>query len=485
MDYAEFSELSQIVHENMKGYFKTTPLIRYYSDSRPGFFATKRYESELLRAGDSQNRRNEYFEVDLKDFALIVSVAGENALLISETGNGKTSFVKGFLGSLFGNDYASIQVDYTFSPDSFRDINFGKMKSGSTLADAVEPGRALTAPGLLVDEFNRAPPQLLNLMQNFFENNTVMFEGAREITPGVAIADGNEVGPSDKNARRYQIKFATANVGSEYSGTFKFDKAALDRFPVVIDLDLFGNTRADRNMMNLNGGFVPKPVDDATAKRARALLFKLNEKVRSIEFETDLSEFLNFLGEMNNCYKAPEGTKAKIEGFSPETTCTGCVADAINNKICGNVYAPSERTLLNLKTMIKAFAAFRLSKVPGGPVRATIKDLMYVAPFVLNGKLNINPHWIGKYGHSSTAYATEQALNTIYDKWSNGIREIGSIQQKIIDGKELTADDRSDLFNFYLKNPWFGDKEIMQRIFFETGMDAAKKKTTGASKATN
>lgn len=199
---------------------------------------------------------------------------------------------------------------------------------------------------------------------------------------------------------------------------------------------------------------MPNHSDIGTAAEARELLFNLHDKIKDVKLSQTLEAFLIYLGNLNNCYVSPEGTKARIENFSPQDTCTGCHASATSKSICGNVYAPSNRTKKNLEMMTKAFAAYRKFRNPESEDTATIKDLFYVAPFVLTHKLDINKEWVSKYASESTSYAGEVMLHEIYERWISGIRENAELLSKYASGGVLTHDESAQLVKAILKDPW-------------------------------
>lgn len=101
----------------------------------------------------------------------------------------------------------------------------------------------LSAPVVIIDEYNRALPEITNILQGYLVNGTLVFEGGKEIVPGVKFDD-----------KVYQWKIATLNEGEKYYGARSVDKALKNRFGAVINFDIFEPTDMDRRAIIIYGG---------------------------------------------------------------------------------------------------------------------------------------------------------------------------------------------------------------------------------------
>jgi MoxR-like ATPase len=377
-------------------------------------------------------------------------------LLTSRTGSGKTTFAKMLALSLFGEDHAFIQVDPKLDENKLRDIAFGKIKEGKNLSEAVAETKILTAPCVILDEYNRAPSIITNLLQGYLTNGTLVFEGGREFKPGVPT----------KSGERYQIKIGTINEGQEYYGTQAIDKASRDRFAVEINLDIFEPNENDRWNFIRNG---PARLPDDTPESSLEKILELYEIVKKVSLSPLAEEFISYFMRMNQCIKSPEGTKLTVTGIGGEF-CKGCSALALDKGICANVYAPSERTIANWIRLSKAFALYRAYKLNEEEydVKVEIEDVIAAAPFVLYSKLSINPNWVTKYARGSLYNAVNEVVRIAYDRFIRGFKENEDLIERRINalknGNKPSEEDEYLAVRYCEKDPWFFSKEYAKRV---------------------
>jgi MoxR-like ATPase len=424
-------ELDEKVREHTKGFYHSSNIVEYSVKGKRVSF-------------------------DLRDISLICAIAGLNMLFTSRTGSGKTTFAKMFVMALFGEDYAFIQVDTKLDENKLRDIDFGKIKDGRNLSEAITETKMITAPAVIIDEYNRAPPQLLNILQGYLTNGTLVFEGGREFRPGVRT----------KSGERYQIKIGTINEGDEYYGTHKIDKASSDRFAVKINLDIFEPTEEDRrNLMRHGPARLPENPPESSLEK----VLEVYEIVKKVPLSPLAEEFIAYFMRMNQCIKSPEGTKLTVTGIGGEF-CKGCSAFAPDKGICGNVYAPSERTIANWISLSKAFALYRAYKLNEREdnVKVTIEDVIAAAPFVLYSKLSINPNWVSKYAKGSLYNAVNEVVRIAYDRFMRGLKENKDLIQRMINarnnGNEPLEEDKDLAVRYCEKDPWFFSKEYVKGV---------------------
>ncbi len=454
--YDEFQYLFDVIEKNMDRYVNSTPVITYSREGKPERFIDSSIKNIKDIFKEQERDAKGSFTVNVKEFMLLSLVAGENVLLIGDTGNGKTTLAQGVLGSIFGSGYAFRQIDNAMmGPDLLRDINFNTIKSGGTLSDAVVTTSAVNAAAILLDEINRADPRLLNFLQNFLDKKgRITLEGGKEVVSGVKLDDGSI----------YHAIIATGNVGEEYTGVYAIDKATKSRFGIVLNIDLFRPSYEDGEKMNGNGEYIPKRVDDESSKSNTKLLLALHQQIKNIKMDDALEYFLAYLTMLNNCYAFPEGDKGIAKNnnmFNPQETCATCPAANVFDNVCGNVFAISTRTREDLVKMTKAFAALRMYKDPESEKKATIKDLLLIAPFVLAEKMQINREWKEKRKFGSEYSAVEQALNLEYDRFLNSWREIKAAQERT-QSEDLRLVDLIEVLD---KNPAIGTLQQIQALY--------------------
>jgi MoxR-like ATPase len=167
------------------------------------------------------------FHIDPDIWFLMVRnvLRGENTLLVGPTGSGKTEILshlaKAMNKELFIQDMGTVQ-DAQSALLGVHRIN----KEGHSAFDyAPFVGHIKSGGIVLLDELNRSPLAANNILfpcldkRRYLPIDIACDEGDRSIP----VADGT-------------VFFATANLGSEYSGTQAIDRALLDRFfPIELD----------------------------------------------------------------------------------------------------------------------------------------------------------------------------------------------------------------------------------------------------------
>jgi hypothetical protein len=462
-DFNEFSELEKLIAKGTAGFEYSTPIIRW----NPENAAVVSDLSKMLRKPDPlifdvEKTPEGGFDMDLRAFYLVGIASGLNVLTVGGTRTGKSAIMRGIGGGLFGKGYGFIQIDPSITKDLLMNVIFSSMdpKNNKTLKEALVPTDAFNKPFFAFDEVNRMPPQTASQYNNLLDNGIVNFEGGGTATPGIRIKEGKVVNENTPGAKPFQVKFGTANVGSQYSGTFQFDKASRNRWHITLDLDLYPISYEDSKRIEAQGGYaIPQPVDNETADAAIRTIVKLNDKIKRIEVDEVASDLISYLERMNQCYESPDGLKTKILGFDAGTNCDACPGSAKNSSVCGNVYALPPGVADNLTTLMKAFSAYRIHKIPESEKKATIQDVFHVAPFVLADKLDISDNWVQKYGRSSDANALKLVLKEAFDRWKTSMEVLTPIYLKQAEGKPLTADDDKKVAGALTNDPW-GARDI-------------------------
>jgi hypothetical protein len=396
------------------------------------------YHSTVLvkyRVGETE------INFDLRDMLLMCAISGNNLMLTGKTGGGKTMISRMVMAALFG-DYGFLPVDITLDMNKLRDFFFGAIKEGKKLSDAVKTIKPIDAPGVIIDEYNRAPHEITNILQGYMQNSCLMFEGGKEVFPGVEI--GGE---------RYQWKIATLNVGEKYYGTRKVDKASRNRFGVEINLDLFEPTEEDKRKLIKYGlaKKFPQPkrsyLDD---------VLEIYKFVQKIKMGSRVEDFMLYFMRMNQCPKSPEGTKLSVN-FNKEEYCAGCHCRLFDEEICCDVFAPPERTIGNWSSLAQAFALYRVTKYGGSP-EIMMEDAIASAPFALYSKLDIDPGRIVKRASGSRWRAINDVVKLCYGRLRRFVIENAEVMRKIANGKKLSEEELNKLGSYVIeKDPWADD----------------------------
>ena len=167
------------------------------------------------------------FHIDPDIWFLMVRnvLRGENTLLVGPTGSGKTEILshlaKAMSKELHIQDMGTVQ-DAQSALLGVHRIN----KEGHSAFDyAPFVGHIKSGGIVLLDELNRAPLAANNILFPCLDKR-------RYLPVDVACDEGDRTVAVNEGT----VFFATANLGSEYSGTQAIDRALLDRFfPIELD----------------------------------------------------------------------------------------------------------------------------------------------------------------------------------------------------------------------------------------------------------
>ncbi len=370
---------------------------------------------------------------DIRDILLIGAIIGTDVLITGKTGSGKTELSKGVMTALFGTRYWNKTVTYSMNPSDFIDIDFKGLREGKkSLKEAIEPSRAVNYPGIVLNEINRVPEPVQALLIPFFDRE---FEAeGKEVPVGVQTKKG-----------RYQYRIATINEGERYI-VVRMDEAITDRAGIVIPLDMFPQYPEDVVEMLKKK---KRECDPNEFNGNEKLVIEIFENIDAIPEDEKVVEFITFLSSLSNCLKSETKSKETIE-FNL-SICQGCHQSGYFYNLCGNIWAPSPRVLINLYKMAKGLALLRLATAKDTPEKVLMKDVIAGAPFILFRKMGINRDWVKNKFQGSEWLAIEKILINIearFDEYMSEVKKIKN-QKSQIKKLEIAKEWRE-------RNPWYG-----------------------------
>lgn len=371
----------------------------------------------------------ETVSLDIKDFLTIGAIANADILETGKSGGGKTHLAKMAMNAFFGTgQYVNRTITPGMNEEAFIDIDFGKIKGGATLKESIGTTPILTYPGVILNEANRAPALIQNILIPYLEYEFNI--------KGLDFAVGVEL----PKGQRYQYRILTINEGAEYKGIAEMDKAVRDRMVIEIPIDQFKSLKQDiRDMIKRrkSSAITVEKVDGSMTDT----VIQLYQSIGSIPLSAMTSEFLVYLSGLSNCIKSSTGSKEGI-AFTLDL-CKGCHHAAEENNICGSVYAPTNRSLINLQSVGKAVAAVRAYKSlvqiiqsagSDSKKRITTKrfmesdylknlevkpeDILALAPFILYSKIEVNSQWVKKIYQGNKFAAVQGVINSAYGRFA-------------------------------------------------------------------
>ena len=201
---------------------------------------------------------------DLKWKYLMRSVVrGKNIMMTGPSGCGKTLAVQSVAKALDGRPFFYFNLGATTDPRStlIGNTHYTKDK-GTFVADSLFV-QAIQTPNaiILMDELTRATPDAWNILITVLdENQRYLRIDEKPDTPTVKVAKG--------------VTFiATANIGAEYTSTRVLDRAMLDRFSAIVEMEPL--TREDEMRLlsmtypNLDGNMIDAIAEIAAHTRAQ------------------------------------------------------------------------------------------------------------------------------------------------------------------------------------------------------------------------
>lgn len=165
---------------------------------------------------------------DLKWKYLMRSVVrGKNIMMTGPSGCGKTLAVQSVAKALNGRPFyyfnfgATTDARSTLIGNTHYNKERGTYVAEALFAQAVQVDDAI----IMMDEFTRATPDAWNILMTVLdENQRYLRIDEKPDTPTIKVAKG--------------VTFiATANIGAEYTATRVLDRAILDRFTAIVEME--------------------------------------------------------------------------------------------------------------------------------------------------------------------------------------------------------------------------------------------------------
>lgn len=244
-------EISNVPPAKIKHMLKTGTALRRIK-TKTGRFQWRNVSPESYSALSKQARPlekvNNHEEVDVETFLnnsaslkpenLILTdlkwrylmrsvIRGKNIMMTGPSGCGKTLAVQSVAKALFDRPFfffnmgASTDARSTLIGNTHFNKDQGTFVADALFVRAIQTENAI----LLLDELTRATPDAWNILITVLdENQRYLRIDERPDTPTIKVAKG--------------VTFiATANIGAEYTATRVLDRAMLDRFTAVVEME--------------------------------------------------------------------------------------------------------------------------------------------------------------------------------------------------------------------------------------------------------
>jgi len=284
------------------------------------------------------------------DVLLVAILSQVHTLVTGPTGRGKTALVALVCQGAFGtNGWFLLRLNPHLNEETFADIDMAKLQQG-TLKGAISPANFLSLPCTVLDECNRTPAALTNILLGFCD-------GRIELKAGQKYEVGYRYNNSNDNGR-YHIIIGTMNEGEEYKGTFEIDPALSRRFTLMIPFSELPPTSHDLvNIIENRIGHAKMMQYDNTVD----LIAPTSEAVLQLSLDPLAFVYLLYLGNVGRCSHSPSGWKPLRD---PHELCgkSECRIAKKSNLFCPSVSGLNEGLLIFLKRAACGLAALRAAR---------------------------------------------------------------------------------------------------------------------------
>jgi hypothetical protein len=388
--------------------------------------------------------------LSVTDMLLVAALSEVHAILSGPSGCGKTALAQLFCQGLFGSDGWYLQkLNPHLTEETFCDIDMKKLRKES-IRNAVVRAEFLSKACTVLDECNRTPPALTNVLLGFCDKRIELKCGLKE---NVGFLCG------ERDDDRYLLVIASINEGREYAGTFDLDEALSRRFTLRIPFSSMRPTPHDllEIIEKRTGQAKPVSFPDASEQIART-----SGAVVRLPLDPLALIYLVYLGNVGRCPHSNSGfhprdgsqelcskTECRIqksaEGFCPSVSglCEGVLID-LKRSGCGLAALRAARTVRAISEtceegdsirndQLRDFAGVEesgellreaaTSKYLEG-VRVSAEDLKATLPFVgLGGKVGMATEYVAKRFQGSEWLAMKSYVQETYGRLEDFFRQ--------------------------------------------------------------
>jgi hypothetical protein len=425
-------------------------------------------------------------ELTVTDLLLIAILSEVHTLVTGPTSRGKTDLIKLICQGIFGNDgWFLLRLNPHLTEDTFANIDMKKLAEG-VLRDAISPAPFLSLPCTILDETNRTPAALTNILLGFCDGRIELKCGLKQDV-GYQDKDPNgrnlcyQFGSKDNSVRqcsdalgrdrRYHFIVGTMNEGKEYTGVFKMDSAFRRRYTLEIPFGELRATPSDLvNIVEYRSGHATLEDYSSTVDK----VIEVRDDIIKLTLDPLAKVYLIYLGNVGRCPYSPTG-------FHPEHAsqelCSRvqCRVQKVADSFCPSVGGLSEGLLIFLKRVSCGLAALRAARTVQAVAKlcettkdneqldklrefadsnasgrklsnavigkyletivVTVGDIKAMVPFVgLGGKVWIAEEYVAKHFSGSGLLAMREYARLTYAGLENFFREHQTLLRQLPSG---------------------------------------------------
>lgn len=400
-------------------------------------------------------------ELNATDILFVAILSDVHTLVTGPSGLGKTDLIKLVCQGVFGNEGWFLQkLNPHLNEEVFADIDMQQLGK-SSLIQAIQPAPFLDYPCTILDEINRAPAALTNILLGFCD-------GQIQLKCGIKYDVGYR--DEENHNRRYHLIFGTMNEGKMYSGCFELDNALVRRFTLTVPFGELPTTPYDRPEIIEHRVGHTKSTSFASAI---GKIVSVNQAILGLPLDALSFTYLLYLGSVGSC---PYSRNGYHLGNGNQEICLKkeCRIVKIGNSFCPSVSRFSEGLLIFLKRATFGLTALRAARTVQairrachdkdsdkaeklrqfaevntkgdklymavvkrylGQVNVSVQDIKAMVPFVgMGGKVQLAPEYVAKHFAGSEWYALQNYAQETYIKMENFFREQQNLFQELTGG---------------------------------------------------
>lgn len=266
---------------------------------------TKNHDVEKFLAISPSLKPERLIISDLKWKYLMRSVVrGKNIMMTGPSGCGKTLAVQSVAHALNGRPFFYFNLGATTDARSslIGNTHYNKER-GTFVADALFVTAIQTENAIvLLDELTRATPDAWNILITVLdENQRYLRIDEKPDTPTVKVARG--------------VTFiATANIGAEYTATRVLDRAMMDRFTVVVEMEPL-SVDEEKRLLTMVHPTLVKPIISAIAEIAHHTRTQIKSEDSKITTSISSRLTVEMAGLINDGFSLAEAAEVCIYPF--------------------------------------------------------------------------------------------------------------------------------------------------------------------------
>ncbi len=286
-------------------------------------------------------------ELTLTDVVYAAELAGLNMLFIADTGRGKTQLISDIAWNHFGGDnndsgnanWADGRPNFEIEDLFVRSkVDLSKGYDSDTARQLKE--ERIKRVCLCVDELNRAPKPKQN---EFFDlaDGKYTFNGMRH----------------NLGREGYTLFLATANLNKlngDFSGTFEFDRALLNRAHLTIDLDHKDFSPIPKDKIQIRKRKRSPRVDVAEPRDISQKIIQAHREIIAMKGDDPCISAFEFLIDDGLSYC--EKDKYHEKGAAFPMQCVECDDSCKDKGLCSLLKGSSERTVDSIAPLAYALS---------------------------------------------------------------------------------------------------------------------------------